>query len=261
MTQGQVPQLAYRLRWSGPEGILFIHGLGASKDSFDNCFELESFRGYTLAAVDLPGCGKSEWLNGFSYRMRDQAELVLTWMRALDLAPTILVGHSMGGVIGLLLAERLNFQIHHFFNLEGNLRCDDCVFSGKITSLSWEIFEQRGFRQFKKSLKDALQKNPSPGLKTYYQSISRASPRALYLSSVSLVRESCKGNLEERFLNLPVKKWYVFGERSLNPFTKKFLEENHISFFVVPGSGHFMMDDRPGLFYTMLFEALQNKIQ
>lgn len=260
MTQGHESRLVYRLRRSGPEAILFIHGLGASRSSFDTCFELESFRDYTLAALDLPGCGESEWLDRFSYSMRDQADLVLKWMRGLDPAPTVLVGHSMGGVIGLFLAERLGSPLKSFFNLEGNLRCDDCTFSGKITSLSREVFEQRGLKQFKRTLKDTLRRDPSPGLHKYYESVSKASPQALYLSSVSLVQESCNGNLEKRFLKVPAEKWYVFGEKSLNALTKRFLDDNHIPSFIVPGSGHFMMDDQPGLFYTMLLEALQNKI-
>ena len=85
----------------------------------------------------------------------------------------------------------------------------------------------------------------------------KACPRALYLSSVSLVKESCLGNLNQRFSALPVKKWYVFGERSVNRSIRSFLEANKIPYFIVPESGHFMMDDQPGVLYRMLFEVLE----
>lgn len=249
--------LAYRLKQDGPESFVFIHGLGASKNSFDRCFHMEEFRDYTLASLDLPGCGESGRPEDFSYTMKDQADLVLKWIRGLNLARIILVGHSMGGVICLYVAEALDTQVGAFFNLEGNLSLEDCMFSGKVASLTQENFESKGFEQFKANLKGVLQKTPSPGLENYYENISRGHPGALFLSSASLVKESCEGNLKERFLRLPVKKWYVFGERSVNLATRDFLDKHNIPYFIVPESGHFMMDDQPSLFYKMLFDALE----
>lgn len=250
---------AYRLRRSGPESIVFIHGLGAGKNSFETCFGLSSFDNYTLAALDLPGCGETPFLDGFSYTVKDQAGVVQNWIMGLRLDPVILVGHSMGGVISLHLAESIGSRVKAFFNLEGNLTPEDCFFlSGKIASLSQEVFEERGFQQFKRTLRDTMKSDPSPGIKNYYENISKASPRALYLSARSLVKVSYEGELSTKFLNLPTKKWYVFGERSVNLSTKTLLDRNHIPYFIVPQSGHFMMDDQPELFYGMLLEALTN---
>jgi pimeloyl-ACP methyl ester carboxylesterase len=109
VTMGQEGEtgLACVLRYGGTEYILFIHGLGASKSSFEPCFQLALFNDYTLAAFDLPGFGESQCSDAFSYTMKDQADLVLQWIRQMDLAPFHIVGHSMGGVIGLYLAESL----------------------------------------------------------------------------------------------------------------------------------------------------------
>lgn len=259
MAQEGEGKLAYMLRRGGPESIVFLHGLGASKGSFKPCFELDSFKHYTLASPDLPGCGESRWLDASSYTMEDQADLVLQWIRDMDLGSLTIVGHSMGGVIGIYLTEALGPQVTKFFNLEGNLRGRDCTFSGKIASLSMEAFETRGIQQFKRTLEDLMDTDPSPGLKGYYKSISRCSPQALYLSAVSLVSESHGGRLKERFLNLSAEKWYVFGERSMDPYTRRSLEYHHIPCFTVPNSGHFMMEDQPRLFYEMLLEALQSQ--
>ena len=260
MAHGGEGKLAYMLRRGGPESIVFLHGLGASKSSFKPCFELDSFKGYTLAAPDLPGCGESLWLEASSYTMEDQADIVLQWMRDRDFGPLTIVGHSMGGVIGIYLAEALGPRVTKFFNLEGNLRGRDCTFSGKIASLSMEAFEKRGLQQFKRTLEDLMHTDSSPGLKEYYKSISRCAPQALYLSAVSLVSESYRGRLKERFLNVSAETWYVFGERSMDTYTRRFLEYHHIPYFTVPKSGHFMMEDQPHLFYEMLLEAIQSKV-
>jgi pimeloyl-ACP methyl ester carboxylesterase len=248
-------ELSY-LKKEGLESFLFVHGLGASKNSFDPCVTMKAFRDYGVVSIDLPGCGQSVPMDDFSYTMEDQANLVHSWMAPHKFTDVILVGHSMGGVICLYLAEALGGQVKAFFNLEGNLGFEDCTYSRKIASTSWERFEQHGFDEFTRSLRKTLRRDPLPGLKNYYKNVSQADPRAVYLSSVSLVQESRYGNLKDRFLALQTKKWYVFGERTMNPSTKSLLDEKKISYFIVPESGHFMMDDRPDLFYRMLFEAL-----
>ena len=252
-------KLAYRMKQDGPESFVFVHGLGASKNSFDRCFEMEEFEKYTVATIDLPGCGESSRPDDFSYTMNDQANLVLEWIRNLGLTRIILVGHSMGGTICLYLAEALGTQVEAFFNLEGNLSREDCTFSGKVASSSWADFKDKGFQEFKDALKESTRVADSPGLKNYYENILRAHPRALYLSSVSLVRESCKGDLNQQFLDLPTEKWYVFGEKSINRINMSFLDEHNIPYFVVPESGHFMMDDQPDLFYELLFDVLRHR--
>jgi pimeloyl-ACP methyl ester carboxylesterase len=104
-------RLAFLLRRGGTESIVFLHGLGASKSCFQPCFELEFFKDYTLAAPDLPVCGQSPCLDESSCTIGDQAGVVLQWIRRMDLEPLTIAGHSMGGVIGIYLAEALGHQV------------------------------------------------------------------------------------------------------------------------------------------------------
>ena len=252
-------RLAYHLRQGGQVCFIFLHGLGASKNSFDRCFDMPEFKQYSLASIDLPGCGESSHADDFSYTINDQAALVLEWIRSLGLTRVILVGHSMGGAICLYVAQALGTQVEAFFNLEGNLSRGDCIFSGKIASISWEDFENGGFEKFKADLEESTRETDFPGLKNYSENLSKANPRAYYLSSVSLAKESCEGNLSQRFLELPTEKWYVFGENSINYTNIRFLDKYDMPYFIVPKSGHFMMDDQPELFYELLFDALKKR--
>ncbi len=250
-------KIAYRHRPRGPEAVVFIHGLGASMNSFYPAFEMEEFSEYTLAALDLPGCGSSGRPHDFSYTMKDQAELVLAWIKGLSLGAVTVVAHSMGGVIGLYVAESLSVEeVRAFINLEGNLGYDDCTFSGRIAAYTLEEFLGHGYEEFKRDLEERLERDAAYSLKNYYENILRVHPPALYLSSVSLVAESRRGDLMARFSALAQKSCYVFGENSLIPASKSFLEAAGIPYLVVPESGHFMMDDQPGLFYRMLLAEL-----
>ena len=61
-------------RRGGPDALVFLHGLGASRDSFDPGFERKRLAGFTLASVDFPGFGESPPIQGFSYAMEDLAD-------------------------------------------------------------------------------------------------------------------------------------------------------------------------------------------
>jgi len=256
---GPLNRIAGRIQYRGPEAIVFIHGLGASRDAFDPAFDQESLSGYTLASLDLPGFGRSPAAEGLSYAMDDLARLVLAWSERLEADRVHLVGHSMGGVIGLYAAESLGSRAGIFINVEGNLGPEDCRFSGRIASLSRQDFERRGMAAFRRMLEVLLEKEPSPGLGRYAGDLERVDPGALYRCACALVRESREGRLARRFLELPARKAYVTGERSLNPAHRLFMEEHAIPCHVVHGSGHFVMDDRPELFWPIVARAIQNR--
>lgn len=57
-----------------------------------------------IHAIDLRGNGGSGWVPG-RYRLKDFAEDNAEFVRRLD-APAVLVGHSVGGVIALMVATR-----------------------------------------------------------------------------------------------------------------------------------------------------------
>jgi pimeloyl-ACP methyl ester carboxylesterase len=249
-------RLAYRYRQGRAPSLVFVHGLGVSKDSFDRYFEEDMFSSCGMASIDLPGCGQSSFPKDFSYTMADQAGVVLKWIKELELSRIILIGHSMGGVICLHVAESLKEEVVFFLNLEGNLGFEDCTFSRHIASMRQEEFEDGGFAGFRESLKHAAEKGGSPGLMNYYRNIQQAYPRGLYLSSVSLVRESRDGQLRGRFEELPTKKRYVFGEKSMNSSSRRFFDNKGIPYFIMPESGHFMMDDQPELFRDLLLDVM-----
>lgn len=238
--------------------MVFIHGLGASRSSFDPAFEEQGLRGLTLVSMNLPGFGDGPPAPGFSYTMAELADLVLGWLEPLHAERVHIVGHSMGGVIGLHAAERLGFRAGTFLNLEGNLGIENCLFSGKIASLSEGDFERHGITAFRFMLQNLLEKDSSPGLSRYAADLERVDSQALHRCACSLVRESREGRLMERFVEIPVRKAYFTGERSLNPKHQAFLSGHHIPCYVVPQSGHFLMDDRPDLFRPMLVKAFRD---
>ena len=87
---------------SGPP-LLFVHGLGASMETWRACRALLQDR-YRVLAVDLPGHGRSTIAAEPSEYTRDRVLQHLDHVvSALDDRP-VFVGHSLGGYLTLAFA-------------------------------------------------------------------------------------------------------------------------------------------------------------
>lgn len=97
-------QIAYTEMGSGSKTLVFIHGLANFKGVWhSNIIELS--KNYRCIALDLPGNGHSS--NGdYKYSMFFYAECVKQFIDKLNLTEVILVGHSMGGQVALVLSLR-----------------------------------------------------------------------------------------------------------------------------------------------------------
>ena len=87
------------------ETIVFLHGLGGSQSTWASV--LGAFaETYRIAAVDLPGHGASDKPSPEStdYSISGIAAKIGELLEKLELAPAVLIGHSLGGATALQLA-------------------------------------------------------------------------------------------------------------------------------------------------------------
>lgn len=95
-------QMAYMDVGSGPETIIFVHGLGSYAPAWKkNIEELKSK--YRCIAVDLPGYGRSS-KGEYEGSMTFFSEKLIEFMDALKIEKAVLAGHSMGGQISIVTA-------------------------------------------------------------------------------------------------------------------------------------------------------------
>ena len=80
--------------------IILIHGAGGSHLHYPP--ELRRLNGFQVAALDLPGHGKSEGLG--KQNINDYVKNIQNFMDAMNLPAAIIIGHSMGSAIALQLA-------------------------------------------------------------------------------------------------------------------------------------------------------------
>ncbi|OYU94953.1 MAG: hypothetical protein CFE21_14855 [Bacteroidetes bacterium B1(2017)] len=97
-------EIAYCDEGSGDQTLLFIHGLANYIPVFKH--NIEGLKGqFRCVAIDLPGNGLSS-RGDYPYSMFFYAESLARFITQLDLQNVVLVGHSMGGQISLILSLR-----------------------------------------------------------------------------------------------------------------------------------------------------------
>jgi len=92
-------------------------------------------RRWHIYALDLRGNGRSGWVPG-TYRLQDFAEDNAEFVSRLN-APTVLVGHSIGGVIALMVAARWPDKVKALIIEDSPLTLDNYR---KIVDSSREMF-------------------------------------------------------------------------------------------------------------------------
>ncbi len=89
--------------------MVLIHGVGLRAEAWNRMLTtLEQF--FSVAAVDLPGHGKSEAFQHDQPVLSDYTDRLADVLNTLD-APAIVVGHSMGALIAIELAKECPEQV------------------------------------------------------------------------------------------------------------------------------------------------------
>jgi pimeloyl-ACP methyl ester carboxylesterase len=240
--------VALLVRESEDIPIVCLHGLTCTKESFLPIFESELFDAHTLIAIDLLGHGESSKPKDFSYTMEDHAAIVLKVLEALGIEEHILLGHSMGGAIGLLVSEQK--KPLQLISVEGNLVAKDCgVISRKTISSELDAFMHIEY----KKLIDKFRTYETDGMRQWLKMVVQADPYAWYHSAFSLVEWCDSERLVDIWKRLTGKA-YIYGEKSDHPA----LSSLEIEPLCVQKAGHFVMLDNPEGFCNALTRTLKS---
>ena len=107
--------IAYREEGTGPQTLLFIHGLASYMPAWNrNISYLKQY--YRCIAIDLPGYGKSS-AKDHPGTVAFYTAIIKSFIEKCNLGQVTLVGHSMGGHLALAVALKYpslvkNINVH-----------------------------------------------------------------------------------------------------------------------------------------------------
>lgn len=225
----------------GPE-LVWIHGLGESSTSFEPVVARMALAGFTHVLVDLPGYGRSAWLDA-AIGLDALADHLVRWLG--ERAPAVVAGHSMGGVLALLVAERA--PVRAIVDIEGNVTRGDCTFSGPTAEMSLDVFREHGFAELRAQVYD--EGAHAPALRGYHAAMCFAHPEQYHRHARDLVELSTSGTLARRLAAVPAPALYVAGvPDGICEASRSELDRAGVRWVGIAAAGHWVYLDQRARF-------------
>ena len=127
----------YQYIKNNKETILFLHGWGADKNSF-NFFSNNLKNQFDILTIDFIGHGQSEQLK-YVYTVYDYAVDIFRLIKKLDIKNITIICHSFGARVAILLATIFNIKINKLIVIGGagvrprfNIFCKISIYNYKL---------------------------------------------------------------------------------------------------------------------------------
>ncbi len=230
--------------------LLFVHGLGESGLCFEELAAREELAERWRLVPDLPGYGRSTWPDE-PLPLEAVADQLAGWIVRELRRPATVVGHSMGGVLAVLLAERAPEQVAAVVDVDGNVSLEDCVFSGRAARDSFERFESLGFSVLRRAVYQ--EGRESKAQRGYYASLRLADPAVFHQHSLDLLRLSRPEDMAGRLAALAQPALYIAGDpNGACPRSRELLAGSGARCAAIGPSGHWPFIDQPDAFVSAL---------
>jgi len=215
-----------------------LHGLGASKESFGRL--REAGLGGRFVARDFAGFGERCGEAVLDTPLDAAAREIAREIRREGYERVVLLGHSMGGAVGLLVAELVPERVAGVVSIEGNLIAEDCgMLSRKLASAP----DVAACDALKQEMVARTREAADPGLRAWSAEMARVSAAALLSYSRHLVELSDSGVLLERFRGGAFRTLYLHGDGYVGHVLLGRLPPVPVVY--VPGASHNVMVDAP----------------
>lgn len=230
--------------------VVFLHGFGSTKEDYVDIAHQPAFAGRPFLAYDAPGCGQSSCDDVSMLSIPFLVKTAQAVLQRAGIRRFHLVGHSMGGLTGLLLAHQDPGRVLSFVNIEGNIAPEDCFLSRQVVSRPSDDAEAF-FDEFIERTRRAPFSSSALYAASLRHKVRPGAVRGIFESMVDLCDH---GDLMSTFLSLPCPRMFMYGEQnsSLSYLTK--LAANGVELAEIPRSAHWPMYANPVAMWERIAE-------
>lgn len=126
--------------------VVLIHGLASESSVWNITKKYLHFKNYNTLSLDLSGHGESSHKETYSFM--GWVDEILDVLEGLDITPNIILGHSLGGLLGAGVANRLR-NVEKMFLLDPLLH---------VPSPAMQFMVKKVMSRFREKDMDALKK-------------------------------------------------------------------------------------------------------
>lgn len=245
------------IRWSETgdgRPLVLLPGLSMPVwPTFEGLVRDPRFAGRRLVLIDFLGSGASDHPADFEGSLASHARSVAAVLGHLGLERVDLLGHSMGGTVGIRLALDRPDLVGRLAVAEANFEPGGGMASRRVVREDRDAFVAGGFDRMLDELRDK-------GLDGLARGWAGADPATLWSAAHALVH--LDPGFRDAFLALSIPRAFLVGERSLGNGPAPdvpdpgMLAAAGIEVGIVPEAGHAMMHDNPEGFARALLAAL-----
>lgn len=239
---------------NNPETLLILHCWGCSRNYWDGIMP-ELSKEFRVVALDLPGMGDSSTPKK-DWTFESMAGEVAALARELGLEKFIVVGHSMGGPLGLQLASMMKGQVEGLVCVD-TLQNLDFDFKSRDFGMNEENFETsvRGFMPV------VVHPQTDPQVLTRITDQALQSDHKVLLSLWSEFNRVSFPDLMKN-AGVPVRcvNAVPYNDKGMNTEVGINRKYGDYDVILMEGTGHYPMLEKPEEFTKRLKEAV-NKIK
>ncbi len=248
---GRSVELFYRRAAGNGVHVLFLHGLAGSGEAFRSAPDRLNTMDHDLLIPDLPGHGRSDHDDSYPYTPSWYTRTLRKFLSTLGVTPDLVIGHSMGGTIGLFLGEQMKSR-PFFISVEGIPESLDFL-SRRI-----ERYGERGAEGYRAMLEE-LKHAADPGIQAWLDWARSTQPIAFFESARSFANQWDGRKMLSRFRSYPEdRRFYICGDQGQGDYLRRELTDGEYD--VIPDSGHFPFVNNPDAFWGSVRSVLERNV-
>jgi pimeloyl-ACP methyl ester carboxylesterase len=240
--------------------LLLVHGMIGSLAYFDPAARITRA---SVHPIDLPGYGSLGNAGPEQLSLTCQADHVVACLKEISRQPAWLLGHSMGGAVVMLAADRAPDLVAGIINVEGNFTLKDAFWSTRIVRKTPEDWADE-YRRMQADVPAWLTRcgiDPDPRREAWMtQVLANQSADTVYAISRAIIEETRPPAYLETIRrvteqNLPLH--LIAGQKSASAWdVPDFVRAAAASYTEQADVGHLMMLEEPGEFCRLVDACL-----
>lgn len=241
-------QLSNRsIAWSWSHGpvsrpLVVLHGLGDSSIlTYAPRFGSTVLYDTPALFIDLPGFGNAHATDRYSSTIEHMADDVRTLLNVLNIAPTVMFGHSMGGNILISLAYHFPELITSVIVAEPLLDPAHSVMANNIARHSEADYIQRRHQMLIRATQMQTSRGSSVAA-AFLPSLLLASPTAMYRAAVSLLAHR-DPSMQDQLAAIVRPRHLLVGANTDVDLSTITLQDTKVH--LVTNAGHSMFAEQP----------------